>query len=109
MFHEHTSLRDACQGNFQEAKNTLFERFCEWYETAAHELSAITLFDVRKWMEEFQGDSNEEVYTLKTINRKLKAKQETAYDSRLVSVNHLLCCSMKRQIKSYLKVHWRRF
>ena len=25
-------------------------------------------------MEEFQGNSNEEVYTLKTINRKLKAK-----------------------------------
>ena len=74
MFHEHTSLRDVCQGNFQAAKNTLFERFCEWYETAAHELSAITLFDVRKWMEEFQGDSNEEVYTLKTINWKLKVK-----------------------------------
>ena len=60
--------------NFLEAKNTLFERFCEWYETTAHESSAVTLFDVQKWMEEFQGDSNEEVYTLKTINHKLKAK-----------------------------------
>ena len=60
--------------NFQEAKNTLFERFYEWYETAARESSAITLFDVQKWMKEFQGDSNEEVYTLKTISRKLKAK-----------------------------------
>ena len=38
--------------NFQEAKNTLFERFCEWNKTTAHELSAITLFDVQKWMEE---------------------------------------------------------
>ena len=60
--------------NFQEAKNPLFERFYEWYETTAHESSAITLFDVQKWMKEFQGDSNEEVYTLKTISRKLKAK-----------------------------------
>ena len=60
--------------NFQEAKNTLFERFCEWYETTAHESSPITLFDVQKWMEEFQGDSNEKVYALKTINRKLKVK-----------------------------------
>ena len=60
--------------NFQEAKNMLFERFSEWYKTTAHESSSITLFDVKKWMEEFQGDSNEEVYTLKTINQKLKAK-----------------------------------
>ena len=60
--------------NFQEAKNTLFERFCEWYETTVHESSAITLFDVQKWMEKFQGDSNEEVYTFKTVNRKLKVK-----------------------------------
>ena len=50
------------------------ERFCEWYETTTHESSAITLFDVQKWMEEFQGDSNEELYMLKTINWKLKAK-----------------------------------
>ena len=60
--------------NFQEAKNTLFARFCEWYETTAYESSAITLFDVQKWMDEFQADSSEEVYTLKTINQKLKAK-----------------------------------
>ena len=33
---------------------------------------------------------------------------ETAYNSRLERVNHLLCCSMKIQTKSYLKVHWRR-
>ena len=44
------------------------------YETRSHESSAITLFDVQKWIEEFQGDSNEVVYTLKTINQKLKAK-----------------------------------
>ena len=37
---------------------------CEWYETA-HESSAITLFDVQKWMEEFQGDSNKEVSSLR--------------------------------------------
>ena len=36
-----------------------------------------------------------------------KRNMETAYNSRLVRVGHLLCCSMKRQIKSYLKVHWR--
>ena len=35
---------------------------------------AIPLFDIQKWMEELQGDSNEEVYTLKAINQKLKAK-----------------------------------
>ena len=46
------------------------ERFCEWYETTTHESSAITLFDVQKWMEEFQGDSNEELYMLKTIVEK---------------------------------------
>ena len=40
--------------------------------------------------------------------RNWKWNMETAYDSRLVSVNYLLCCSMRRQIKSYLKVHWRR-
>ena len=34
---------------------------------------------------------------------------ETAYDSRLVRVDRLLCCSMKRQIKSYMKVHWKQF
>ena len=60
--------------NFQEAKNTLLERLCEWCETTAHESSAVPLFDIQKWMEEFQGDSNEEVYTLKTINQKLTAK-----------------------------------
>ena len=58
--------------NFQEANNMLFERFREWDETTAHE--SITLFHVQKWIEEFQGDSTEEVYTLKTINWKLKAK-----------------------------------
>ena len=36
-----------------------------------------------------------------------KRNMETAYDSHLVRVDHLLCRSMKRQIKSYLKVHWR--
>ena len=36
-----------------------------------------------------------------------KRNMETVYDSCLVRVHHLLCCSIKRQIKSHLKVHWR--
>ena len=71
-----TSVRESKvnRRSFQEAKKTLLERFCEWYETTAHESSANTLFDVQKLMEEFQDDWNKEVYTLITINRKLKVK-----------------------------------
>ena len=59
-------------------------------------------------MEEFQGDSNEEVYMLKTINWKLKAKYGDSLQFTSCEGGPLLCCSMKRQIKLYLKVHWRR-
>ena len=91
--------------NFQEAKDTLFDRFCEWYETTAHESSATTPFG--RW-------KNSKAIQMKKCTRSKqsignwKQNMETAYDSRRVRVDHLLCCSMKRQIKSYFKVHWRR-
>ena len=53
-----TSVRESKvnRRSFQEAKKTLLERFCEWYENTVHESSANTLFDVQKLMEEFQDD-----------------------------------------------------
>ena len=70
---------EVCQGiEGQQAKlsgsKEHVEICCEWYETTTHEASTITLLDVQKWMEEFQGNANEEIYMLKTINWKLIAK-----------------------------------
>ena len=56
--------------NFNESKNKIFDKFCDWYETAGHDTGHFTLYDVQKRMEE-RSDHGDDIYTIKQINRKL--------------------------------------
>ena len=91
--------------NFQEGKNTAFEKFCIWYESSSHESTALTLFDVQHWMKEFSSSSpTEGVYNIKQIDRKLKARFGDKL--RFTSVDQQLCCYKRNQfiLENSLKV-----
>ena len=56
--------------NFNESKNKIFDKFCDWYETAGHDTDHFTLYNVQKCMEEL-SDHDDDIYTIKQINRRL--------------------------------------
>ena len=59
--------------NICESKNDIFQQFCEWYENNDHVTSSMTLYDVQQHMKDL-SETNESVYTIKWISKKLEAK-----------------------------------
>ena len=93
--------------NFQEAKNTLKDFVNGTKQQPTNHLQLHSLMYRNGW-KNFKAIRMKNYTCLRQSIGNWKRNMETAYDSRHVRVDHLLCCSMKRQIKSYLKVHWRR-
>ena len=75
--------------NLNESKNTVFDSFCNWYESHPHETtSSLTLFDVQQWME--NNSENGETYSIKQISRKLSQRfGSNGSDVRFTSVEGL--------------------
>ena len=57
--------------NYNKSKGKAFQMFCEWYEGNEHDTTSMTLFGVQNMLEGF-SETDEEVYTIKQISRKLK-------------------------------------